>query len=88
MIKYFAWSGFDIEKREVLRETAEYVYLPSKYDKNGKREAKMAENRGYFDTFTEARNFLVEIEEQKIATLTRELARRQENIRKIEEMTE
>ena len=88
MIKYFAWSGFDIEKREVIRETAEYVYLPSKYDKNGKREAKMAENRGYFDTFSEARLFLLEIEEGKIAALTKELAGRHENIRKIEEMTE
>ena len=87
MIKYLAWSGF-IERREVLRETDGYVFLPSPYRNEGAREAKLATERGYFDTFAEARRFLLEIEERKIATLTRELARRQENIREIEEMTE
>ena len=89
MIKYLARSGFDIERREVLRETESSVYFATAWaPERGERRGKISETRGYFDTWEEARRFLIEIEEQKIATLIRELARRQENVRKIEEMTE
>ena len=90
MIKYFAWAGFEIEKREILRETAQSVYLPCSAAWSGgeRREAKRSEDRGYFDAFAEARDFLLSVEESKIAALTRELARRQAAVEKIEEMKE
>lgn len=92
MIKYQAWAGFPIpiQKVEVVRETANSVYLPcgESWANGGRREAKRSTDRGYFDTFQEAREFLLMIEEEKIATLAREIARRQASIEKIKEMRE
>lgn len=92
MKKYLARTYMEkIELVEIIRETESSVFLScgAAWANGGaRREAKVSEFQGYFDTFTEARRFLLEIEEGKIATLTRELARRQENVRKIEEMTE
>ncbi len=89
MIKYFANSTISkISQSEILRETDSSVYIASEWYPKGERRDKISETRGYFDSFAEARDFLLEIEECKIATLTRELARRQENVRKIQEMTE
>ena len=89
MKKYLANSTIGkIKQVDILRETESSIYVASDWGSGGERRDKISESRGYFDTFSEARDFLLEIEEQKIATLTRELARRQENVRKIEEMTE
>ena len=92
MKKYLANSAFkDIREVEIVRETDSSVYFlcGAAWATGGaRREAKISEGRRYFDTWEEARRFLLEIEEGKIAALTRELARRQENVRKIEEMTE
>ena len=90
MKKYLANSTLgEIKPVEALRETESSVFIATEWaPERGERRDKISETRGYFDTWIEARRFLIEIEEQKIATLTRELARRQENVRKIEEMTE
>ena len=87
MKKYLAMSpNGKIESVDVLKETKSSVYFD--WGSGSERRDKISETRGYFDTFAEARRFLLEIEEQKIATLTRELARRQDNVRNIQEMTE
>ena len=83
MIKYYALAGLPIKQHEVIRETSSYVYLP----RSG-RAAKRTASDGFFDTWQEARDFLLAVEEDKIAALTRELARRQENVKKIQEMKE
>ena len=90
MKKYLANSPLSkIEQVDILRETDASVYVASKYaPTTGNRCDKISESRGYFDAFDQARRFLLEIEEQKIATLTRELARRQANVGRILEMTE
>ena len=90
MKKYLANSNLgEIKPVDILRETESSIYVASAwYPEKGERRDKIAETRGYFDAFDPARRFLLEIEEGKIAALTRELARRQENVRKIEEMTE
>ncbi len=77
-----------IEPRDISRETESSVYFNSKESGWELRHAKTTESSGYFDIWREARDFLINMEETKIATLTRELARRQENIKKIEEMKE
>ena len=86
MKKYFAWSYPDIRAIEIAKETESYVYIAYSDGSGSRREAKRTEDRGYFDTWSEARDFLIYAEESKIATLTRELARRHENVRKIQEM--
>jgi hypothetical protein len=87
MIKYFAWAAFGtVEPREVLRETENSVYLSRGIEE--RRKAKRSDDRGYFDTWREARDFLLEIEESKIAALTGELARRQAAVERIKEMKE
>ena len=89
MIKYHAWSIFgEIEKREILRETDKCVFFASPYAKNGRREDKLSEGQGYFDTFEEARRYLIEIEQRKIVNLRNEISMRQDRIAKIQELTE
>ena len=88
MKKYRADATFgEIASVEVLRETESSVYIASPWaGDRGDRHAKLSETRGYFDTFEEARRFLLESEEGKVAALTRELVRRQERIEKIRGM--
>lgn len=88
MKKYRADATFgEIEQIDIIRETESSVYIASPWaGDRGDRRAKLSETRGYFDTFEEARRFLLESEEGKVAALTRELARRQERIEKIRGM--
>lgn len=89
MMKYRANSTFcEIDLVEIIKETDSSVYTASAWSKQGDRHAKLSESRGYFDTFDEARRFLLESEEGKIAALTRELARRQEKVAQIRAMQE
>lgn len=76
----------EIKEIEILRETQSSIYVVNDWHPGGERREKLSETRGYFDSLQEARTFLLEIEEGKIATLTRELARRQANIEKIKEL--
>lgn len=91
MKKYFAltWTA-QTGTVEIVRETETSVYIAchEPWANGARREAKISDGRGYFDTWKEARDFLILHEATKIAALTDELARRQGNVRKIEEMTE
>ena len=87
MKKYLAESQRNtINQVEILKETKSSVFIPNQWYPQGQRYDKISETKGYFDTFDEGREFLIGIEESKIATLTRELDRRQKAIDKIKEM--
>ena len=89
MKKFLAKSDSGtIEAVEVLKESETGVYIPNHWYPSGQRYDKISATRGYFDAVPEAKAFLVEIEERKIAALTRELARRQDRIAKIQELKE
>ena len=56
-----------IEKVEVVRETAQCVFLPP-YNGMGseRREAKSSDYADYFDSFEDAKSFLVTLWESKV----------------------
>lgn len=68
--KFYAWGPLNIvEKREISSETTKTVTLASNY--GNRRENKLTDDVGYFDTFKEAQNFLLnriqnKIEQKKI----------------------
>lgn len=90
MMKYLAtfYGRPEIRPVEIKKETKACIYIAQGGRWQDRREAKISEGRGYFDTWSEARDFLLSVEEGKMATLTRELGRLQENVRKIQEMVE
>lgn len=60
MKKFRAWIG-KVYEIEVESETAHYVTI-----KGGRREKKLTEDAAIFDTFEEARDWLVEQEEREL----------------------
>lgn len=62
-----------IEKVEILRETAQCVFLPPYRGTGERREAKNSEWADYFDSFDEAKLFLVTMWERKVDTARRNL---------------
>lgn len=93
MIKYRAWPAIlEIKPVEILRETDKMVVIASPdciFYKNGeRRELKETENYAYFDTFREAKDFLIDQEEDAIVGHLNDVKRHQEKLKKIEEMQE
>ena len=71
MIKFRAhpyYHGFEIEKVEVIRETAKSVYTvnSSGGKQRERREAKTSRYSTYFDTWGEARDYLLKAAKQNI----------------------
>lgn len=88
MRKFYAhWT--EINPVEVIRETKARIFLANEYYPRGEQpREKISTDCGYFDTFEKARSFLIGIEEEKIANITRELGRRQETVEKIKALKE
>lgn len=90
MKKFRTWYDTRIEEVEVTRETEQSVFLPAgtRFHKNGeRREAKRSDHMNYFDTWDEARDFLIDREKDAIRGHQNDITRHQETLRKIEEMT-
>lgn len=85
-IKYFAWLG-KIEKREIIKESEKTVTLKSGVF-GERREAKRSEGRGYFDTWHEAKNFLIAKNTKELLRLYNQVDSLETKIKKIEEMQE
>jgi hypothetical protein len=84
MKKFRTWHDARIDEVEVVRETAKFVA-----ELDGQRWAKRnADFRNYFDTWAEARQFLIDREIAEIADLERQLVQHQEALQKIEEMSQ
>ena len=71
MEKFKCWSaGSKIEAIEVLGQTESFVKLP-----NGRKDAKRSSGYNYFDTFQEAKEFLIRTAENKVESLRLQLER-------------
>lgn len=85
MKKFRTWHD-QIEEIEVIRETEKFVVVPSGL-KGERRDAKRSEYTNYFDTWQEAKDFLIDREKTAIIKLVDEVKRHQETLQKIEELT-
>jgi hypothetical protein len=84
MIKYRTWYNLSIEKVEIKKETEKQVHLLE-----GNIENKSSvDYRNYFDTFEEAKQFLLTREKTKRDKAANEIQKAAENISKIIEMKE
>ena len=69
MVKYkvnYYWRP-EVEKVEVEKETESSVWI------KGRREAKEAQYHAFFDTFQEAKDFLIDVFEKKARSVRRQL---------------
>lgn len=90
MKKFRTWHDTRIDEIEVVRETAKYVVLAAdtRFCPGGeRRDAKRSDiGYNYFDTWQEARQFLIDREEIAIIKLLAEVKQHQETLEKIEAM--
>lgn len=83
MKKFRTWYDTRIDEVEVIKETAQYVT-----EADGQRWSKRnADFRNYFDTWSEARQFLIDREQANIDGLEKRIAHHKETLQKIEEMS-
>lgn len=87
MIKYRTGWNTEIERVEVEKETAAFVFIKRGGGKL-RREAKRSEWTSYFDSFEEARSYLIERIEAKIRVVQNELADLHIELQQVEDMTE
>lgn len=81
MKKFRTWYD-TIEEVEIISESARFVT-----EADGQRCARRNPNsRNYFDTFAEAKAFLIDHEKTKIISLLAKVKQHQETLRKIEGM--
>lgn len=86
MKKYKTTHGSQIEKVEILRETDQSVFI----DRWGKeaRRSKRGEYCNYFDTFDEAKQYLMQESQGKIENLHIQLGYETKELAKIVKMEE
>jgi hypothetical protein len=83
MKKFRTWYDEKIEEIEIERETEKSVFY-----KNGDRHLKMCGDfYNHFDTWQEAKDFLIAREQAAIDRALREMQGHQERLEKIREMT-
>jgi hypothetical protein len=90
MIKYRAYPPIEIKKIVVARETAKQVicmcdWFGTEYET---REYKTSEYQNWFDTFEEAREFLLKREYARRNAAVKALKQHEKNIIEINEMKE
>lgn len=85
-IKYYAWLG-RIERIEIIKESAKTVTLKSGIS-GERRSAKLSEDRGYFDTYQEAKQFLIDQATADLKQLYDQVDRLETKLAKIKEMQE
>ena len=72
-----------VEPVEVQKETEKFVVLA-----NGRKESKITENVGYFDTWKEAKAFMIDRVKTNIQQYARYIKRENEELAKIEALKE
>ena len=92
MKKYRTWYDTRIDEVEVIRETAKYVILATDnrfYSGGERRDAKRSDiGYNYFDTWQEARQFLIDREKIAIINLLAGAKQHRVTLQKIEEMSQ
>lgn len=90
MKKFRTWYDTNIEEVEVVKETTNYVTVIETWmgKQQERRDAKRSDHgHNYFDTWAEAKDFLIDREKSAIVDLLQQIATHEEMLRKIEEMT-
>ena len=78
--KYIAWRAFrDVRIIDIISETDHYVT-----DSNGQKRKKISDDRSIFDTFEEAKQWLLDKEEADLRKATETISRIKEYIKRIE----
>lgn len=78
--KYIAWRAFrDIRIIDIISETDHYVT-----DSNGRKYKKISDDRSIFDTFEEAKQWLLDKEEADLRKATETISSIKEHIKRIE----
>lgn len=89
MKKYHTWYDARIEEVEVVKETANYVTVVETWmgKQQEHRDAKRSDHgHNYFDTWAEAKAFLIDREKSTIVDLLQQIAKHEGMLREIEEM--
>lgn len=74
IIKFKASSiGPSIERIEVISETDHFVSLASNYGGKPNREKKITDWYGFFDSFEDAKKFLMDEADQRVRNARRQL---------------
>ena len=84
--KYNACAfAYTIKQVEILRETKTQVILNDKWER---RNRKISEYDGYFDTFEEAKQWLLDNCNRKVNGLQGQLERAQDQLNTVNSLTE
>jgi vacuolar-type H+-ATPase catalytic subunit A/Vma1 len=86
MKKFRTWYNDKIEEIEVIRETERFVVVHAGLSRE-RREARSSDNgSNYFDTYQEAKEFLIDREKDAIQGHQNDIKRHQETLQKIKDM--
>ena len=78
--KYIAWRAFrDVRIIDIISETDHYVT-----DSNGQKRKKISDDMSIFDTFEEAKQWLLDKEEADLRKATKTISSIKEHIKRIE----
>ena len=76
--KYIAWRAFrDVRIIDIISETDHYVT-----DSNGRKHKKISDDRSIFDTFEEAKQWLLDKEESDLRKATETISSIKEHIKR------
>ena len=76
--KYIAWRAFrDVRIIDIISETDHYVT-----DSNGRKHKKISDDRSIFDTFEEAKQWLLDKEEADLRKATETISGIKEHIKR------
>ena len=87
MIKYRAEYG-TITKENIIKETDSFFVVVSSYWPKGRRERKESDTHKYFDSFEEAKNWLVDQQKLKLRRLNERINKESKVLIDIEELQE
>ena len=77
--KYIAWRAFrDVRIIDIISETDQYVT-----DNNGRKHKKISDNRSIFDTFEEAKEWLINTNQIKMNNIFDQVKRMSDRIEEI-----
>ena len=86
MIKYVTVFGINIQEQEIVRET-EHMVIYNTINGHERREKKQSEYKNYFDTWQEAKDFLVRKYTNKKARAEINLADANKELAKVKALT-
>lgn len=84
--KYMTGYGNEIKPVECIRETKEFVYLPSMRASGERREGKSTEWAQYHDTWAEAHQYLIDKARSQVEVARLQLERAKANLGNVKGM--